>query len=236
MRGNLRHLLLVFISALLTLSVSAQEGDCVEFSSGVPGISVSLVWDIHTSGSSFPKFFASRPGDLDGAIYFAASEPEHGAELWVLEGDSARLKADIYPGASSSSIQGFASASSTLYFLANNGAGGSKLYWLHDVFLGTDNPRPGVVHTFGGAVPATKWFSFSDHFYFSFVAPSFPVPSATLYYHDSEGHAGCRPGLCSILHPTASFEVFDSVLHRHRRRADGKFGARRFKRGRPFYL
>ncbi|MGB5636504.1 MAG: ELWxxDGT repeat protein, partial [Waterburya sp.] len=82
-----------------------------------------------TPYSSFPGDFA----ELNGKLYFRASDGENGNELGVTDGTSegTKLVADINPGSSSSVPSDLTELNGKLYFRASDGANGSEL-WVTD--------------------------------------------------------------------------------------------------------
>ncbi len=83
--------------------------------------------------SSFPGGFG-RPdfGVLaDGRVLFAASDPEHGSELWLSTGASAVLVRDIAPGSSGSNPTGLVAFDGRVWFSASDPAHGFEL-WVSD--------------------------------------------------------------------------------------------------------
>ncbi len=92
-------------------------------------------------GSLLPS--SSNPQDLtdvDGTLYFAAYETDHGAELFKSDGSESGtvLVKDIFPGSTSvenygdfpnsSAPRNFAAVDGTLYFTANDGTHGEELW------------------------------------------------------------------------------------------------------------
>jgi ELWxxDGT repeat protein len=94
----------------------------------------TLVKDINPgNGNSFPQQLV----ELNGKLYFAATDNVNGAELWVTDGTTAgtQLLTDINPGGYSSlflfTALNFTELNGKLYFAANDGANGSEL-WVTD--------------------------------------------------------------------------------------------------------
>ena len=92
--------------------------------------------------------------NVAGEIFFAASTPELGFELWVTDGTEAgtRLVKDINPGPDNSFPTNFVGLGGTLYFTANAGVAGTQL-WKSD---GTEGGTMKVADLpgFGSQFPA----------------------------------------------------------------------------------
>ncbi|HUC89494.1 MAG TPA: ELWxxDGT repeat protein [Patescibacteria group bacterium] len=90
-----------------------------------------LVKDINPGGdSSYPQNFA----DIDGTLYFSATDGTHGQELWKSDGSSAGtvMIKDINPGdGDSSPVQFFNNGNGTIYFDASDGPHGME-FWKTD--------------------------------------------------------------------------------------------------------
>ena len=75
-------------------------------------------------------------------LYFAASDPDHGVELWKTDGAAPTRVKDLEPGTGSSGPRSLAAVGSTLYFNAFTTAGGWQLWR-----TGGGDPVP--LHAFG---------------------------------------------------------------------------------------
>jgi len=82
----------------------------------------------------------SAVSQAGGQVFFAASTPELGSELWVTDGTPAgtRLVANLNPGANGSFPTRFVDLGGVLYFTANAGAAGTQLWR-------SDGTAPGTV-------------------------------------------------------------------------------------------
>jgi ELWxxDGT repeat protein len=111
----------------------------------------SLVRDINPgTGDSAPYNLAN----LAGTLYFNATDPAHGAELWRSDGTAAgtRLVRDIDPGAGSSHPFYLTAVGGTLFFQAYDPAHGFELWrsdgtaagtrLVRDIALGTTSSYP----------------------------------------------------------------------------------------------
>jgi ELWxxDGT repeat protein len=63
-------------------------------------------------------------------LFFAATDPEHGTELWSSDGTppGTRLVRDIRPGPAGSTISGFADVGGVVLFAADDGESGRELW------------------------------------------------------------------------------------------------------------
>lgn len=114
----------------------------------------------------------SRPQDLleiNGTIYFTASTPHSGRELWKTDGTLAGtvLVKDIAPGVADSGIISMTNVGGTLFFAANDGIHGLEL-WSSD---GTDGGTQLVVDIngqSGGSIPqnVSSFSAIGDTLYF----------------------------------------------------------------------
>jgi ELWxxDGT repeat protein len=79
--------------------------------------------------ASYPMMFH----EVNGQVYFVASQTETGQELWVTDGtsDGTHLVADINPGTASSAPANLTDLAGKLYFSADDGLHGNEL-WVTD--------------------------------------------------------------------------------------------------------
>jgi ELWxxDGT repeat protein len=120
----------------------------------------ALVADIAPGpiGSSPSRFFHMR-----GLTYFAASDGQHGMELWRTDGTTAGTfqLADIAPGAASSQPSGFAELNGWIYFSANDGTTYGNELWrtdgtpagtvrVRDIYQGSAGSDPDSFTELGG--------------------------------------------------------------------------------------
>ncbi|MCB0320477.1 MAG: hypothetical protein KDD60_06075, partial [Bdellovibrionales bacterium] len=100
-----------------------------------------LVKDINPgSDSSSPARLAlSIPMILNGYLYFAATSPSEGVELWRTDGTTGgtTLVRDINPGSDSSNPSGAVIANGMIMFAADDGANGRELWKSDGTFVGT---------------------------------------------------------------------------------------------------
>lgn len=87
---------------------------------------LTLVADIHPTGSSFPTAFAK----LGNLLLYRATDGTNGSELWATDvtTDVTTMVLDINPGAANSNPQGPAVAGGKLFFVATNGTNGFELF------------------------------------------------------------------------------------------------------------
>src|SRR5688572_28205318 len=91
--------------------------------------SVSVLKDIHTgtnSSGSNPSNFTN----VGGTIFFTATDPERGTELWKTDGTGAGtvVVKDINQGSGSSSPSYLTAIGTTVYFAASDGINGTELW------------------------------------------------------------------------------------------------------------
>jgi ELWxxDGT repeat protein len=84
---------------------------------------------------SFPSLFAN----VNGTLYFAASHPTYGNELWKSDGTAGGtvLVKDIRPGTSDAGPFHFTNVNGTLFFTANDGTRGYELWKSDGTSAGT---------------------------------------------------------------------------------------------------
>jgi ELWxxDGT repeat protein len=105
---------------------------------------------VQNSGSVRLASSPENKAVVAGVLYFTATSPDAGYELWRTDGtsDGTMLVKDIFPGTNGSIPGGLIEAAETLYFIANDGSSGYEL-WRSDgseagTFLVKDtNPGPG---------------------------------------------------------------------------------------------
>jgi ELWxxDGT repeat protein len=133
-------------SAVVALAVLASSGMAMA-DVGEDGSTPVLVKDIEaTSEGSSPEEFV-RAGD---ALFFEASDPLHGPELWRSDGTEAGtvLVKDIKPGPQSSRYGGggpthLAAIGDTVFFVADDGMHGPSLWRSDGTAEGTSMVSPG---------------------------------------------------------------------------------------------
>jgi ELWxxDGT repeat protein len=77
--------------------------------------------------------------DVNGTLFFRASDGSTGYELWKSDGTQAgtSLVKDIWPNSSSSSPNNFIAVNGTLFFSANDGLTGTELWKSDGTQVGT---------------------------------------------------------------------------------------------------
>src|SRR5262249_27563073 len=105
--------------------------------------------DIHPgAGSSLGSYYQSYystiyyGGDLtnvNGTLFFTASDGSHGQELWKSDGTAAGtvLVKDINPGSNGSNPTSLTNVNGTLFFTANDGSHGQELWKSDGTAAGT---------------------------------------------------------------------------------------------------
>jgi ELWxxDGT repeat protein len=141
-------------------------------SDGTPGGTV-LVADINPgcdchfdeeyvvcTGHSQPQHLT----DVDDTLFFVATDPVSGRELWKSDGTTAGtvLVKDINPGLAGSSPSLLTNADGTLFFVADDGTNGAELWssdgtdagtaLVKDVLPGPDGSSPRALHAAGGVL------------------------------------------------------------------------------------
>jgi ELWxxDGT repeat protein len=115
----------VYFTAELA-GAQSPGGELFKLTAGAPG--ATLVADIMPGPfGSFPRGFTA----YQGRLYFMASDPEHGEELWSTDGteDGTRLELDAHPGPASSGSQ-FQVLGDRLLFIGDAALSGRELYQL----------------------------------------------------------------------------------------------------------
>lgn len=107
---------------LFIISIVATAFNCIAQNS-------YLVYNINTSGNSYPMFLTP----MGGKLYFFANDGSKGWELWSADGTNAPSNVqDINPGSSGITSPNFqqpvCELNNKLYFAADNGVVGSELY------------------------------------------------------------------------------------------------------------
>jgi len=130
-------------------------------------IKLSMVKDIHASGSSYSESSDDVTALVIGeTLFFSADDGSHGRELWKSDGTEAGtvLIKDIYTGSTGSSPANFKVIDGTLYFVATHASSGKEL-WKSD---GTESGTVLVkdINTSGNASPGNLTV-LGSHIYFS---------------------------------------------------------------------
>jgi trimeric autotransporter adhesin len=92
--------------------------------------------------------------NVNGQLYFTATDPDHGTELWKTDGTEAGtvLVKDIYNGPESSQIRALMNVNGLLYFSADDGVSGEELWKSDGTGTGTvmvKDINPGMDRGFG---------------------------------------------------------------------------------------
>ena len=133
MKKKLNSVLLFGILMTITISASAQ---------------ISMIKDIQTTtnkAGSNPTLFV----EMNGYLYFVATEPSVGTELWRTDGTAGHteLVKDIKSGSGSSNPSNLIVYHNALYFQADDGIAGTEL-WKTD---GTENGTEMVMDIYAGS-------------------------------------------------------------------------------------
>ncbi|MDH3675510.1 MAG: hypothetical protein OES12_08440 [Anaerolineae bacterium] len=105
--------------------------------------------------SSYPSFLT----DVEGILFFSATDSVHGTELWMTDGTPAgtKLVADIYPGPEGSFPADLTNVNGTLFFSADDGVHGTELWISNGTRVGTKlfaDLDPGSIALFPVETPA----------------------------------------------------------------------------------
>ncbi|WP_427156883.1 hypothetical protein ACQFX9_15860 [Aliinostoc sp. HNIBRCY26] len=154
-----------------------EFNDTVYFTTGNTDSSLKSLWKIDNSTGNEVLITDINTGsnddytvgtlfNLNGVLYFVASDSNYGTELWKLDSsDNPQRVTDINPGAGSASPKNFVSFNNTLYFIANDGTTGEE-WWKIDNTTGkavqVEDINPGA-----GSIAIDQQFTLNDAFYFS---------------------------------------------------------------------
>src|SRR5262245_4874757 len=128
-----------------------------------------LVADINAVASTA----ASNPAgftNVNGTVYFKATDPVHGEELWKSDGTTAGtvLVKDIFPGSGPSTINYLSAMNGALFFVGQDGVHGNELWKSDGTEAGTVMVKDFVPGLAQGAFNSfidfngTLFFTFSD--------------------------------------------------------------------------
>jgi len=136
------------------------RGDELWATDGMPtgsGANTFQVFDINPGPApSHPVYMC----DVDGTLFFSADDGQHGAELWVSQGNATttRLVLDIQAGPAGSSPSHIVSYNGLAYFQADDGLTGAELWrsngtaegtqLLMDIEVGFASSRPSFLTVF----------------------------------------------------------------------------------------
>ncbi len=144
------------------------------WSNGV-GNSTVLVKDINPKGDSnpgnpfgyidgLPSYHNQYLITIDNKVLFAATDGEHGYELWISDGTTlgTHMVKDIFPGSMSSNPSSIVKAGQQVFFEANDGGSGRELWktdgtasgtlLVKDIFPGEDQALFGPLKPIGNKV------------------------------------------------------------------------------------
>jgi len=130
----MRRTATAFLAGLLTLPLPAARA-------AGPPPSPFLVADLNrlpVESHAFPsaannEIPAARPVEVNGVLYFPATDPAHGEELWRSNGTAAGTwqVSDIRPGPAGSRPRSLTTHNGRLYFVADDGVWGAEI-WTSD--------------------------------------------------------------------------------------------------------
>jgi ELWxxDGT repeat protein len=151
----MRHRPFVILSSLLVLGSSALRA-------ADPPVLIADINRLPVESSGFPVSHApnlgvppEQPVDLEGVLYFTATDPAHGLELWRSNGTVAgtRRVSDLRPGPLGSNPQHLTPYQGRLYFVANDGVRGYEIWSTDGTAAGTRllaDTCPGACDIAGG--------------------------------------------------------------------------------------
>lgn len=159
---------------------------------------------IGTSGPIFPLI------EYGGKLYFGASEPVHGTELYVYDGvNPPSLVADLHTGTFDSDPRGFTIWNGKLYFSASDAAGVRQI-WSYD---GVTPPVVATALALVGASEPEQLIAFGSLLAFQATTAAF---GNELWKWDGVNPpaqvADIRPDSAGALNPNDRFVTFKSFL------------------------
>lgn len=176
----------------------------------------ALVKNINTTGSSSPKGFVG----MGSYLYFNATTPAVGAELWKTDGTAANttLVSDLLTGANSSNPRNITNLNSNILFFADNSFAVTDLWKSDGTFAGTTKIiASGFFNPFDESAGLTLYGS---HVYFSFNTSLFSS-NQELYRTDGNtyslvkeirpGTNGSNPNKLFVLGATMFFVANDGT-------------------------
>ncbi len=185
---------------LVTLLLGAGAGSLVFADTAIRVSDINP--GIGSSGSIFPLI------EFGGKLYFAASEPAHGTELYVYDGvNPPSLVVDLYTGTFDSDPRGFTIWNGKLYFSALD-AGGVRRIWSYDGVT-----PPVVATTLPGASEPEQLIAFGSLLAFQATTAA---SGNELWKWDGVNPpnmvANIRPGSGGALNPNDPFVTFKGLL------------------------
>jgi ELWxxDGT repeat protein len=126
---------LIMVGNTLYFTATTESGNELYKSNGTVGGTV-LVKDIYAgAGSSNPAFLV----DVNGTLYFSATNGTHGKELWKSNGTAAGtvMVKDIFAKAGSSNPSHLTNVNGVVFFAANDGTNGYEVWKSNGTLEGT---------------------------------------------------------------------------------------------------
>jgi ELWxxDGT repeat protein len=130
-------------SSVILLSVLVL-GPAAALRAAAPPILLADINRLPVESSAFPRAFNEvtpqmQPAELGGILYFAASDPAHGRELWRSDGTAAGTwrVSDINPGPGDSNPQNFFAHGGRVWFSADDGVRGIEIWSTDGTAKGT---------------------------------------------------------------------------------------------------
>ncbi|MBM7117763.1 ELWxxDGT repeat protein [Archangium primigenium] len=194
---------------------------------GLVSASARLVKDIN------PRTASANPRELtniQGTVYFSASDGMTGSELWKSDGTAAGtvLLKDIHPGPGDSAPRNLINVNGTLYFSATNGIHGHELWksdgtaagtvLVQDIFPGADGSDPNQLTDVNG----TLFFSATNGTHGYEVWKSDGTAAGTVLLKDIfPGQVHSSPSSLTNVNGTLFFSALDDVNGQGLWKSDG---------------
>jgi ELWxxDGT repeat protein len=182
-----------------------------------------LVLDINPGSDGSNTAYSPQLVNVNGVVYYSASDGVHGSELWRSDGTAAgtRLLKDINPGPSGTSdslISGLTNINGTLFFSAYDPVDGQELWKSDGTPAGTKlvkDINPGSAFASPAhltAVGGTLYLTANDGSHGQELWKSDGTPAGTVMVSDiNPGNGGSTPGSLTAVGTTLYFTANDGT-------------------------